>query len=89
VFLAITLDEAVGSNGAAQIIGDTVNLHTSTYSNPATGNASHTLQLMARGNGDTPPPDGSRLGVAAAWEGVALTTTQLLSIRTKTAGWFA
>ena len=86
-FIAISLTEATGANGAIFQMNGTQELFTSTYVSPATTAATATAQL---GVLTTLPslPSASRLGMFAAWEGVALTQTQLNALYQATRGRF-
>lgn len=85
-FVAVSVDEAVGANGAITQINSTQELFTSTYVSPASGNASFTHEIAARGNGDTPWGNTERMGMIAMWEGVALTAANLNAIFNATRG---
>lgn len=82
---AVALDEAAAT-GTLQI-NSTQESFTSTYSSPAAGAASQTMQIGARGNAQTPLVANSRMAMFAAWSS-KLTDAQLLSIYTATRGRF-
>lgn len=71
--ISLSVDEAVGANGTIAGINTSFELFTSTYTSPATGNASFTFQAAAIGNGTVPPQSGARMAMFTAWEGRALT----------------
>lgn len=87
-FVALTLDETVGANGAAIIINSTVELFNSTYTSPSAAAADYPMQISGRGQTTivNPLASGSRMGGVAMWQGTALTTAQLAAIYTATRG---
>ncbi|MFA5897924.1 MAG: LamG-like jellyroll fold domain-containing protein [Hyphomicrobium sp.] len=87
-FVAVTVDDAIGVNGAALVINGTSQLFTSTYATPSASAAVDTFRIGARGTSGIPLLNGARMGGLVAWEGVALTTTQLASIYAATRGRF-
>lgn len=86
-FCAISLDEAVGSNGGRHFLNGTSSLFTSTYTSPSAGNASNTMTIGANG-GNNIIDSGSRMASFMAWEGVALDGPQLQAIFQATRGKF-
>lgn len=87
-FAAVSLNEAVGANGAIMMINDGQELITSTYVSPSAGNATEVMEIGALGGGGTPMPAGSRMSSFAAWEGVALSAEQLRAMYQATRGKF-
>lgn len=87
-FYAASVDEAVGANGALLYKNGTTESFTSTYVSPSASNATHKLEIGASGNAVLPLINTSRLGMFAAWEGVALTQTQLNALYQSTRGRF-
>lgn len=85
---AVSCDEAVGANGGVMFLDGAASTFTSTYTSPSSSPASNTAEIGARGNGSNPIPNTSRLGMFAAWEGVALTQEQLNAIYMHTRGRF-
>lgn len=77
-FIGVTIDEAA-TTGAYQV-NATQQAFTSTYTSPSAAAPSFTTEVGARGNASTPFPNGSRLAMVAAWEGVALSTAQMTSL---------
>lgn len=86
--LAISIDEAVGANGGNNFVNGVSSLFTSTYTSPGVANAAYTMEIAAFGNGGQPPGNTARLGMFAAWEGVALTQSQLTALYMATRGRF-
>jgi hypothetical protein len=74
-FLAISVDEGAAF-GLRQING-TQETFASAYTSPSAGSAAQTFQIGARGNAAGPLSDGSRMALACAWEGVALTAAEV------------
>jgi len=89
-FIAVSLDEAVGANGGLLVVDGVTTTFTSTYTTPSSGAAAYTMEIGAGGNGTATGilPSGSRIGMFAAWEGVALTQTQLNALYMSTRGRF-
>lgn len=77
-FIAASVDEGTGF-GAFQC-NATKETFTSTYNTPSAGSASYTTEVGARGNANSPMPNGGRISCVAAWEGVTLTQAQIDSI---------
>lgn len=81
-FIAVRVDEAAGTgffyvDGAYSQVSSS-DTFTATYSSPATGAASGTLEIGAYGGGGAfPLPNNSRLGPVALWEGTAPTKANL------------
>ena len=80
IFTAMSLDEAVGANGAILQLNGTKEIFTSTYVAPSAAAASFGLQIGAGGNAFNPFPAASRMGMTAMWQGVALTANELMAI---------
>lgn len=87
-FIAFSLDESVGTNGAFFLVDQAVSYANSTYTNPSTGNAAYTMEIGASGNAAYPLPNGSYLAEVAMWEGRALTPSELAMLYFKTKGRF-
>lgn len=79
-FVAVTLNEATGASGASIVLNSTVETFTSTYTSPSASNATYTMEIAAGGLAGAPLTSGSRMAALAAWEGVALTTTNIGAI---------
>lgn len=77
-FVGMALNEG-SATGFGQQNG-TQESFTSTYSTPSASNASFTMRIGSLGNGVSPVPSGSRMASIAAWEGTALTTTDMMNI---------
>jgi hypothetical protein len=75
-FVSISINAAAGASGGHARINGTAETFNATYASPAAGASTHTLQLMARGNNNTPAPAGERLRRTAAWSGRALTAAE-------------
>lgn len=75
----ISYDETLGSG---TIFCDTNRSAFSgnTYSAPSASNATYTMEIGARGNANSPCPNGARFGAFMFWEGVSLTAAQIASI---------
>lgn len=86
--LALSLDEAVGANGGLWFMNGLISGFTSTYSSPSASNATNTMELGAKGAGVDPCENTTKLGMFAAWSGVALTQTQLNALYQTTRGRF-
>ncbi|MBZ9859906.1 hypothetical protein [Mesorhizobium sp. CA12] len=80
-FLGLSMNEALGVNGCLVNTNGTQESFTSTYSSPATGNATFTLQLGCGGNNLIPLANGSQIACAAFWTSKALTHSEMESIR--------
>jgi hypothetical protein len=87
-FVAVSLDEAVGADGAITYIDGTAGTTSSTYTSPSAAGAQYTFEIGASGNAASPLLNTTRLGMFAAWEGVALTTAQLHALFQGTRGRF-
>lgn len=85
-FVAVSLDEAVGASGGFHYLNGVVDTFTSTYTSPSASNATYTLELGARGNGESPLLSTSRLWFFAAWESVALSQEQVNALYMGTRG---
>lgn len=82
-FVAMSFNETTGT--ALVNINGTAGTYTGkTYSSPAAGAASQTLQIGAIGGGNTPIRSGSRLANMAIWQGTALSAANLAAIFTAT-----
>lgn len=88
-FMAVSLNEATGANGAVMQRNELQTLHTSTYSSPAAGNGTNTLEFGSRGGANSPLPSASRVAAVAAWEGASLSAPQLQSVFQATRGRFS
>jgi hypothetical protein len=86
-FLGISVNEPAGT-GIFQINGTQENF-TSTYSSPSSSNAGVTLKLGDYGDTLEPMTSGGRMALAAAWEGVSLSTTQMTALFENVRGRFA
>lgn len=80
---ALSINEPAGAgagffwqNGAYNQVS-AVNTFNATYSAPSAGNASSSMEIGARGGGVGPLANGSRMAAFAAWEGAALSKTNL------------
>lgn len=80
-FLAVSVDEAAGASGGIALFTDSSDTFDATYSSPASGSASYTMQIGSRGNADSPQVSGTRYAAVCAWEGRALTLAQLQALR--------
>jgi len=87
-FFAVSVDEAAGAGGALLQKDNSVEAVTSTYTSPSAGNASFTMQIGARGNGDAPIKSGNRMAMFTAWEGRALTAGEIQAFFNATRGRF-
>ena len=79
-FVAASVDEAVGSNGAFTYANGVATLATSTYASPSASNADGTFTIGSEPDGGVPVPNLSRIGMFAAWEGRALSAGELNAI---------
>lgn len=86
VFYAISIDEAAGASGSVRLLNALASSFDGTYTSPSAGAASYTMGLGEYGNGGSPMLSGDRLGMFAAWSGVALTKTQLNALYQTTRG---
>ena len=87
-FLAGSLNEATGANGANLFLDGTNEQFTSTYTSPAAGTATGALRLGGTGNNTSLLQSGSRLAEVAMWQGTALTPTDLTNIFNASKGRF-
>ena len=87
-FLAVSLDESVGANGGMFYNNGISETFTSTYSSPTALDPSLSYCIAAIPEGYAMMENTSRLGMFAAWEGVALTQTQLNALYQTTRGRF-
>lgn len=83
---AVSIDEAVGANGAFVYVDGVGTNWTSTYTTPSAAAATSTAEIGAAGSAASPLPNTTRLGMFAAWSGVALTQTQLNALYQTTRG---
>jgi hypothetical protein len=83
-FVGVSVNSAAGASGGFARINGTAETFDATYASPAAGAATNVLQLMARGNNNTPAPAGERLLFAAAWSARALTAAELTRAYTAT-----
>lgn len=72
---AVTVNEA--SNATNFYVNTSNSLSNGTYTSPATGNASYTLEFLNRGNAFNPAPTGIRTAFLGMWGGTALSSTQI------------
>lgn len=85
-FIAWSVDEAAGANGALSVLnGVVVDTATSTYSSPSAGSATGTLHIGSSSTGGNPLSSGSRLGMVAAWSR-ALTAAELANLNASVRG---
>lgn len=66
-YIGLALDESVGATGLDWNINGVTAQSDSTFTAPAAGAASQTMQIGARGNGNLPLLANSRLGCIAMW----------------------
>ncbi len=78
-FIAASIQSGVASGSTIQLNGSSQTF-TYTYTSPSAGNAIYSMEVGARGNGNSPFPNGSRLAMLAVWEGVALSQAQINAI---------
>lgn len=83
---AVSLNEATGAgggfhwlNGAYNQVSGPSDTFDSTYTSPASGNATFTMQIAALGNAGSPSQSGDRMACVAVWT-TALTKAQLDSL---------
>lgn len=81
-FLGFSVDETDATTGARIVRNGSATTTAGTYATPSASNATYTLQLGGRGNSVQPYGNGDRMGMVWAWEGTALTTTNLSDIYT-------
>lgn len=86
-FSAVSIDEAVGSNGAIFILNNTTTLKSSTFTSPSASAASQVMKIGQRGDGNDALRANSRLAMFAAWN-VALSESKMRSIYNATRGRF-
>lgn len=80
-FFGGAVNEATGANGSRLVLDGTATQYTSTYTTPSASNASNTLKIGRGGNGSN-LTNNSRIAMLAMWEGTALSSVNLASIRT-------
>lgn len=73
-------NEAVGANGAISFVSGVSTLATATYTTPSAAAATSIMKIGARGDGAAPLANGGRTGEAFVWEGVSLTSPQMMSV---------
>lgn len=76
-FVAVSLDESVGTGGISWLVNGNTDTDPSTYSSPSTGNASFAAEIGAFGNAVAPLLATNRVAGLLAWEGVSLTPGQM------------
>jgi hypothetical protein len=86
--LALSINEAAGAAGGTWFCNGASETFNAAYSSPASGNASQTLQIGARGGGNNPAVSGSRCASFLAWEGRALTIGEIQALFQATRGRF-
>lgn len=84
--VGISVNEATSSG--IFTVNNSSQTFTSTYTSPSTANAAATGTIGATGGGATPNPNNARLACLAIWEGIALTSTDLLNLHNAMAGRF-
>lgn len=87
-FIGVSVTEATGANGALMMLNTTQELFTSTYTTPAAGNATVTMEIGANGNAVDQLSNTSRIAMFSAWEGRALSADELNAIYLATRGRF-
>lgn len=86
--MALSINEAAGAAGSTWFCNGASETFNATYSSPASGNASQTLQIGARGNNNNPAANGSRCAAFMAWEGRALSLGEIQAVFQATRGRF-
>jgi hypothetical protein len=86
--LALSINEAAGASGSTWFCNGASETFNATYSSPASGNASQTLQIGARGGGNNPAASGARCASFMAWEGRALSIGEIQALFQATRGRF-
>jgi len=92
--IGISIDEATGAGGGFLYLDggynqvSASNTFDATYSSPATGSATNALEIGARGGASLPLKSGTQIAGVMAWEGTALTKTNMDSIWTQQKGRF-
>lgn len=82
-FSGISLTEATGSGGGFFYLDGGYNQVSgsdtwdSTYTSPSAGSASQTMEIAARGGGNTPASSGSKLSALAIWGGTAISKANM------------
>lgn len=66
-FFGISINSAAGASGGFAQVNGAAETFDATYTSPAAGNATATLQLGAHGNAASPLTSGARLAYVAAW----------------------
>lgn len=77
------MDEAAGAGGAYVFINNTVETYDPTYSSPAAGDATDTLEMGALGNAAVPMANTMRVGPMAFWSGVKVSSANMSLIYTE------
>jgi hypothetical protein len=85
-FVAMRLDEA--SNTMSLVQDSHTVTNTCTYSSPASGNASYTMEIGAAGNAASKMLNGSRIANFALWQGTAPSLSKLIDLFALTRGKF-
>lgn len=75
----VSVDEAAGGTASFIGINTTVTAFNGTYNVPSAGAALHDLRIGANHTSSI-APNGTRIGMCAAWQGTALTQAQVSSI---------
>lgn len=86
--LGVSVNEATGAGGVIHLVNGSTDTDDSTYTSPDTGNATQTMEIMARGNAQNPAV-GGRISCFAAWEGTALTAQNFTDIYARLKGRFS
>lgn len=86
LFCGMAIDEA-GATGSF-IINNAVEALTPTYSSPAAGASTQTMEICASGGGSTRMASGGRVAQFAAWSGKALSAGELQALFALTRGKF-
>lgn len=87
-FVSLSLTEATGAGGLLfNINGSTASLP-STYTTPTASDAAQPFAIGSNGNLASPVRNGTRFAQFMAWEGVALTASQLAALFAATRGRF-
>lgn len=79
-FVAVSVDEAVGANGAVVQVNGAQDLVNSAITSPSASNATYTMEIGAAGNGLGVVASTFRIASFSMWEGVVLSAAQLSAI---------
>jgi Concanavalin A-like lectin/glucanases superfamily len=79
-FVAASVDEAAGASGGLLFVDGAATAFNAAYASPSSSAASFTTQIGTLGDSANIISSGSRIAFLAAWEGVALTQSQIESI---------